>query len=75
MDTETGLKFIRLNVNMNDETAAALREIAAEKGVSYTEAVRRAITVYKFLQDEVQAGHTIQTVDKKDAHIRELVLM
>jgi hypothetical protein len=65
----------RLNVNLNSETAAALQEIAENRGISFTEAVRRAISVYKFIDDETQEGHRIQTVDPERNQVRELVLM
>jgi hypothetical protein len=47
----------RLNVNINDETAAALRELAARRQTTVTEIVRRAVSVYKFVEDEVVDGN------------------
>jgi hypothetical protein len=63
----------RLSINLNAETADALRKIAARRGISYTEAVRRAIAVYTFIDDEVQGGAKIATVRGDD--YRELVLL
>ncbi|MFP5315617.1 MAG: ribbon-helix-helix protein, CopG family [Actinomycetes bacterium] len=71
--TDTGL--VRLNVNLNQETAAALKELAAKENISYTEAVRRAIAVFKFIEDEQAEGRKIQTMDANDRNKRELVLM
>lgn len=68
-------QIVRLNVNLNAETADALKEIAEQRGISFTEAVRRAISVYKFIDDETQEGHRIQTVDPERNQVRELVLM
>ncbi|MDM7886572.1 ribbon-helix-helix protein, CopG family [Curtobacterium sp. RHCKG23] len=68
-------QLVRLNVNLNAETAEALKEIADQRGISFTEAVRRAISVYKFIDDETQEGHRIQTVDPERNEVRELVLM
>lgn len=68
-------KLVRLSVNLNQETADALKEIAADSGVSLTEAVRRAISVYKFVDDEREAGRRVQTVDPKGGAVRELVLV
>lgn len=73
VDTPAG-KLVRLNVNLNQETADALKKIASESRISYTEAVRRAISVYKFVDDEIDSGHKVQTVDSKGS-VRELVLM
>jgi predicted DNA binding CopG/RHH family protein len=71
----TAEPITRLNVNLNAETAEALKEIAEHRGISFTEAVRRAISVYKFIDDETQEGHRIQTVDPERNQVRELVLM
>jgi hypothetical protein len=71
--TDTGL--VRLNVNLNQETADALKALAAKENISYTEAVRRAIAVFKFIEDEQAEGRKIQTMDANDRNKRELVLM
>lgn len=71
----TNEQLVRLNVNLNAETAEALKEIADQRGISFTEAVRRVISVYKFIDDETQEGHRIQTVDPERNLVRELVLM
>jgi predicted transcriptional regulator len=52
----------RLSVNINDETAAALNELAKERQTTVTEVVRRAISVYKFIEDETANGKTLQLV-------------
>lgn len=57
----------RLSVNINDETAAALKDLADRRDTSVTEIVRRAVAVYKFVEDEVgQKGKTLQLVDEND---------
>lgn len=68
-------KLVRLSVNMNAETAEALKQIADERGLSYTEAVRRAISITKFIEDELEEGRRIQTVDADRKDVRELILM
>ena len=68
-------QLVRLNVNLNSETAVALKEIADHRGISFTEAVRRAISVYKFIDEETQEGRRIQTVSPDRSEVRELVLM
>jgi hypothetical protein len=68
---ETGV--VRLNVNLNAETAAALRKIADEREISFTEAVRRAISVYNFIDEETQAGRRVQTTDSDRNNVRELI--
>ena len=57
----------RLNVNINDETAEALRDLAERRGSSVTEVVRRAISVLKFMEDEVGGGgKTLQLIDANE---------
>lgn len=64
----------RLSVNMNDETALALREIADYYGITVTEAVRRAISVAKFIDDKTREGSTV-LVEDRNGKQRELVMM
>jgi hypothetical protein len=73
--TTTDSVFVRLNVNLNKETAAALKDIAEKQGISLTEAVRRAIALLKFVDEERTAGRKIQTMDSDGKNKRELVLM
>ncbi|KPM51921.1 hypothetical protein ACG83_30480 [Frankia sp. R43] len=65
--------YTRLTVNINSETAAALKEIAERRGISYTEAVRRAVAILKLVEDETQKGHTIQINEGK--RVRDIVLV
>ena len=65
----------RLNVNMNAQTADALRQLARDNGISFTEAVRRAISIYKFFEDEMAQGRKIQTMDRDGGNKRDVVLM
>ncbi|WP_346008584.1 ribbon-helix-helix protein, CopG family [Janibacter terrae] len=51
-------------MNVNDETAAALRDLAAESETSVTEMIRRATGLYKFVQDELNSGKELELVDK-----------
>ena len=73
--TSDQTKPIRLSVNMNQETADALREIAEVYGVSVTEAVRRAVSVAHFVEEQTRAGKTVQIEDPKTGKVRELVMM
>ena len=66
-------KSTRLSININRETAEALKEIAERRGISYTEAVRRAFAIYKLIEDETLAGHRIQIVDGQ--RVKEVVLL
>lgn len=52
----------RLSVNINDECAEALYELAVRESVTATEVIRRAISVYKFVSDEQDAGKQLKMV-------------
>jgi len=67
-------KLVRLSVNLNQESADALKAVSEKKGISYTEAVRRAIAIGKFVDDAVAVGSTIQVVDA-NGNVREAVLL
>jgi predicted transcriptional regulator len=53
----------RLNINVSDDTARALKDLAERRETSVTDIIRRAVGVYKFVEDEVDAGRKIQAVD------------
>ena len=44
----------RLNINISRETAEALRALAKDENTSVTNVVRRAVAVYKFLEDKMK---------------------
>lgn len=64
----------RLSVNINDETAKALKELADERGTSITDIVRRAVAVYKFVEDETATGKKLQLVDDEN-HVERLAVL
>lgn len=65
--------YTRLTVNINPETLAALKDIGERRGISYTETIRRAVAVYKLIEDETAAGRIIQIRDGNA--VREVVLL
>jgi len=65
----------RLNVNINARTADELRRIARRNGITYTEAVRRAVEVLAFLVDERDAGHALQIYEPERNVTRELITL
>jgi hypothetical protein len=67
-------EFIRLNVNMNVETAEALKKLASDRGTSYTETVRRAISILYYLDNEMSRGTKLQ-IQEYNGDVRELILL
>jgi len=66
--------FVRLSVNVSGETAEAFRSLIARKGLSVTEGVRRAIMVWKFIEDEIAAGNALAVIEP-DGAIRKVTLL
>ncbi len=49
----------RLSVNVALDVAQAIEALMQRHQVSITEVIRRAISAYKFLDDEIAAGHKV----------------
>jgi hypothetical protein len=65
--------LVRLSVNLNQETAAALKELSKRRGLTATEVVRRSISLQKFLQGERRRGRKVHTLNTDGTNVRELV--
>jgi predicted transcriptional regulator len=63
----------RLSVNINDETAAALNQLAKDRETTVTEIVRRAVSVYKFIEDQIKDGKTLQLADNDQVVTLQMV--
>jgi hypothetical protein len=64
---------VKLSVNLPRDVVDALREIAAEKGTTVTEALRRSVSTQKFVEDSVKGGSKILVEDPKSKTVREVV--
>ena len=65
----------RLNIKLSPNTEAELRTLKTNLGSSITEVVRRAISAYKFIQDEQAAGRIIQTVKSDGSDRRDITII
>jgi hypothetical protein len=65
----------RLSINLGAGPAAALRDLMASKDISATEAIRRALSIWKFIEDERSRGRRIALLegDGRDQVVREVV--
>lgn len=60
MKTEDGVQnLVRLSVNLSPNVFGELKNYADRKGVSVTEAVRRAISVLKYVDDAQDRGASL----------------
>jgi hypothetical protein len=64
---------VRLSVNLTSEDVDELKAYAKRKGVSITEAVRRAITVLAFVDDAQRRGASLN-VDE-GGRLKEVVFL
>ena len=60
-----------LLIAMNDEVLAVIARVMAEKDISASEVVRRAVAVYDYVLEETRAGSTVSVV-RPDGHAAEL---
>ncbi|MEU4390162.1 hypothetical protein [Kribbella sp. NPDC023855] len=68
----------RLSVNLAHDTMEVLRWLASRRAASVTETIRRAISVLKFVEDEVAKGNklaVVETDENGEQHVREIVLV
>lgn len=74
-DTATPAGLVqRLSVNINPDTQQALKRLKDEKGISLTEAVRRAVSLLDLVDRESARGSKLQLVEK-DGSVRELMFL
>lgn len=55
----------KVTVNLGDEVVQVLRDLAARRGTTLTEALRRAIANEEFFQEEIDRGSKI-LIEGKD---------
>jgi hypothetical protein len=70
-------KYTRLSVNLSLDTAAVLKQLATRKGITITDAIRRAIAVWSFVEDELDKGNRIAVVERVNGNerVREVVFV
>jgi hypothetical protein len=67
-------RTVRLSVNLSVESAETLRALIRRKGLTITEGIRRAIAVWKFVEDESSRGNQLAVIET-DGSIRKVVLL
>jgi hypothetical protein len=65
-------KIYKTSVNLPQESVDALKEIAQQKGMTLSEALRQAISTEKFFQDTQSQGGKILT-QLPDGSIRQIL--
>jgi hypothetical protein len=66
--------LVRLSINLSIETAETLKALVDRKGVTITEGIRRAIIVWRFVEDETSRGNQIAVIEK-DETVRKVLIL
>ena len=64
----------KVTVNLPDETVTAIKNLAAVRGTTVTEALRQLIETQSFLQKQVQNGNNLLIQNPTDKSVRQLLL-
>lgn len=59
VEEQHGDELVRLSVNLSPTVAATLKVYAARKGVSVTEAIRRAISILSYVDAAQERGASL----------------
>lgn len=65
---------VKMSVNVNDETRAAILELAERRGVSATTVIHQAVGLYKALDDAQKKGDTIILRPKRGMPTRIVIV-
>ena len=68
---------VRLSINLAPDVAGVLKGLAKRKRINVTEAVRRAIAVWNFVETENAKGNKIAVVENVGGtdRLREVVIL
>jgi hypothetical protein len=60
---------VRLSINLSPEAADAFKTLIERKGLTITEGIRRAITAWQYLEDEISKGNQIAVIEQDGERI------
>ena len=63
---------VKVTVNLPEETVDAIKSIAADRGITVTEAMRQVIENQRYLHQEVKTGGKV-LIEKPNQPLRQLV--
>lgn len=71
----TSPPLVRLNVNLNPETADALKAISDKRGQTFTETIRRAIALLAYMDAQTAEGKHFYQGDSDGKIVQALVIL
>ena len=69
---DSSKETVRVSANLPEETFKMLKELAAKRGVSMTEILRRAVALEDYVDEAIDEGGKI-LVEKRDGEMRQLL--
>ncbi|MEO7143249.1 MAG: ribbon-helix-helix protein, CopG family [Bryobacteraceae bacterium] len=63
----------KVTVNLPDETVNEIKNLAAVRGTTVTEALRQVIETQSFLQNEIDKGNNLLIQDPSDKSLRQII--
>jgi hypothetical protein len=66
---------VKLSANLSTAVVDALKDIAAKRGISMTEALRQAISHEKYFQDAIDQDKKILLAEPRSGRLREVLLV
>lgn len=66
--------MVKLSVNLNPETAKALKDVSDSQNISLTDTIHQAIAILKYFNDEKELGRIIRTMDQNGKKVREITV-
>ncbi|MFD3685446.1 ribbon-helix-helix protein, CopG family [Nocardiopsis sp. NPDC058631] len=67
------MSYQKISVNLSDEVMQALKAMVERDNVTMTEAIRRAISTQKFLDDAQRSGQRILLEDPESKDVQRIV--
>ena len=66
----------KLTIKFGDQMSEVLKELAEDRGVSKSEIIRRALTMYKYASDETRDGdkRVSITLAKEDRILKDIIV-
>jgi hypothetical protein len=65
--------YQKISANLSDEVLDVLKKTAERENITLTEVLRRAVSVFKVVDDAVQQGHQILIRDPRTKEIERVV--
>lgn len=63
----------RLTIDLGLKTDSTLSDLSKSQGISKSEVLRRAVSVFMYLQSQTAQGNSVEVRDKEGRLVKEIV--